>query len=60
MIYNKPLNNIRVANFDLYKSNYYSSLKLKNNIVDKIDFKMISDGSTEIYMFYKIRTGKDF
>ncbi len=52
--YDKPLSSIEANGYDTYKSKYYSSLKLKNNISDSVDFKIVSNGSTQIHVYYNL------
>ncbi len=50
--YSKPLKSVTSSDVELYKSNYYSSVRFDDDTKDIINFNLTSNGSTEIYMFY--------
>ncbi len=50
--YSKPLKSISSNEVSLYNSNYYSSLRFNDNTKEVVDFNLISNAGTEIYVFY--------
>ncbi len=52
--YNNPLSSIEASKYEIYKSHYYSSLRFVENEKDTIDFKLVSNGNTQIHIYYNL------